>query len=91
MNENNTVQEVFDTLDDEQKKLVYALVGHVIKTRRMPTLLIHYESGNTYDNFVREPEQDLFNTFTDIQKECADAIVRDTYKRINIAFMVEED
>lgn len=91
MCKNSTVQEVFDILDDEQKKLVYALVGHVTKTRRMPKLLIDYETGNVYGDFGSDPSRNLFDTFTDIQKECADAIVRDMYKRINIAFMMGED
>lgn len=85
------VQEILSTLNDEQKKLFNALVGYVMKTRRMPTLLIHYETGYTYSNFGRDPEQDLFDTFTDEQKICMDAIVRRLYVDVNIAFMVEED
>lgn len=90
MNENNIVQEVFDTLNDEQKKLVCTFVDYVVKTRRMPTILIDYETGYKLDNHPLVI-RNLFNTFTDIQKLCVDAIVRDLYKRVNIAFMVEED
>lgn len=85
------VQEILSTLNDEQKKLFNALVGYVIKTRRMPTLLINYETGDTDSNFGRDPEQDLFDTFTDEQKICMDAIVRCRYVDVKIAFMVEEE
>lgn len=93
MKENNTIQEVFDTLNDKQKKLIYTFVGYVIKTRRMPTILIDYETGYNLDKLDNHPLviRILFNTFTDTQKQCVDAIVRDVYKRVNIAFMVEED
>lgn len=89
MKKNNTVQEVFDTLNNEQKKLVYDFVGYVTKTRRMPTILLHYETGYKSGNYPLWL-RNLFNTFTDIQKKCVDAIVRDVYERNNIAFMVEE-
>lgn len=91
MNKNIAMQEVFDTLNDNQKKIVYALVGYVIKTRRIPSTIIHYETGNVYCDFVGDPYRDVFDALTDIQKECVDAIVRYVYKHINTAFMIGED
>lgn len=42
MNENTTIQEIFDTLNDEQKRLAYFIVGWSIEHKKIHPLIKQY-------------------------------------------------
>lgn len=75
--EDETVQEVFDTLTDKQKSAVYAMIGMALEDEEMQQSddysedLYHADEEDDDDETV----QDVFDTLTDKQKTVVYAII----------------
>ena len=69
-NENETVQDVFDTLTDKQKNVVYAIIGNLLEDQEDSDDMSHADESNE-----DETVEDVFNTLTDKQKNVVYAII----------------
>lgn len=75
--EDETVQDVFETLTDKQKSAVYAMIGMALEDEEMKQSdesseeLYHADEEDDEDETV----QDVFNTLTDKQKTVVYAII----------------
>lgn len=74
--EDETVQEVFNTLSDKQKQAVYALIGMAIEENGGNAKHSDYEDGLYHaDDDSDETVQDVFDSLTDKQKTVVYALI----------------
>lgn len=66
-----TVQDVFDTLTDKQKNVVYALIGMALNKNSSGDM----EHADSDEDSEDETVQDVFNTLTDKQKNVVYALI----------------
>ena len=67
--EEETVQDVFETLSDKQKQAVYALIGMALNEKEMQ------HSDDAEEDNPDETVQDVFDTLTDKQKTVVYALI----------------
>ena len=73
-----TVQDVFDTLDEKQKKVVYALIGMAIEDAKKGKIEDSEEKMEHADEESDDSEetvQDVFNTLNEKQKKVVYALI----------------
>ena len=75
--EEETIQDVFDTLSDKQKDAVYAMIGMAMEDQELEQGDYYSEELYHADEEDNEDEtvQDVFNTLTDKQKTVVYAII----------------
>ena len=69
-NEDETVEDVFNTLTDKQKNVVYAIIGQLLDESEGSDDVSHAD-----DSDEDETVEDVFNTLTDKQKNVVYAII----------------
>ena len=69
--EDETVQDVFNTLTDKQKNVVYALIGMALNKNSSGDM----EHADSDEDSEDETVQDVFNTLTDKQKNVVYALI----------------
>ena len=77
MNENEeTIQDVFDTLNEKQKQVVYAMIGMALEDAGAGEAQ-HSDDNDDYFEHAdgEETVQDVFNTLTEKQKQVVYAII----------------
>lgn len=77
MNENEeTIQDVFDTLNEKQKQVVYAMIGMALEDAGAGEAQ-HSDDGDDYVEHAdgEETVQDVFNTLNEKQKQVVYAII----------------
>ena len=77
MNENEeTIQDVFDTLNEKQKQVVYAMIGMALEDAGAGEAQ-HSDDDDAYFEHADDEEtvQDVFNTLTEKQKQVVYAII----------------
>lgn len=77
MNENEeTIQDVFDTLNEKQKQVVYAMIGMALEDAGAGEAQ-HSDDGDDYFEHAdgEETVQDVFNTLNEKQKQVVYAII----------------
>ena len=72
--EDETIQDVFNTLDDKQKDAVYAMIGMALDDAKHSDEYSE-ELSHADDNDEDETVQDVFDTLTDKQKTVVYAII----------------
>ena len=68
-----TVQDVFDTLTEKQKKVVYALIGQALEDSGADVK--HSDEDDTDDDSDEETVGDVFNTLNEKQKKVVYALI----------------
>ncbi len=72
--DDETIQDVFDTLTDKQKNVVYALIGMALD-KESGGNVEHADSDDEEDSGDDETIQDVFDTLTDKQKNVVYALI----------------
>lgn len=75
-----TIKEVFDTMNEEQKNVVYAMIGQAIEDAKKEALSGKKDDEVKHSAEAAEPEkektvQDVFNEFTEEQKTVVYAMI----------------
>lgn len=85
--EDETVGDVFDTLTEKQKTVVYALIGQAIEDAKGESMAHADEDGEEEDeeddNDSEETVQDVFNTLSEKQKTVVYALIGQALEQAN--------
>lgn len=69
-----TYQDVFDTLNEEQKETFYYLVDWAINNNNVPFLVRNYRNGDESQSYHHR-KWSVFKTFNDNQKKLTSLII----------------
>ena len=84
--EEKTVEEIFNTLTEEQKKVVYLLLGEALNSAEKDSTNNKNEGDDTVRHSDEENEmtvEEVFDTLTDEQKEAVYAIVGEALDEVD--------
>lgn len=76
-NDDETVADVFNTLTEKQKTVVYAIIANALSDKEGDDNMSHSDDGN--DN---ETVEDVFNTLSDKQKTAVYILIDEVVKKI---------
>lgn len=91
-----TVAEVFDTFTEEQKTVVYALIGQALEDAGVNTdeeeeEVKHSKEASESDDDDEETVEDVFNTFSEKQKTVVYALIGQALEEAGVSVDDEDD
>lgn len=74
-----TAQDVYDSMNKEQKATLYYLVGWAVNNNNIPFLVLNYKQGDESESH-KHRKWPVFRTFNDDQKKLTSMIIDNALK-----------